>query len=54
MTAEDSAAALSSQYGIFGTAMAGANKETTIETDLVKYTFSSKGGQVSRVELKEY
>ncbi len=54
MTAEDSAVALSSQYGIFGAAMTGANKETIIETDLVKYTFSSKGGQVTRVELNEY
>ncbi len=54
MTAEDSAAALSSQYGIFGAAMAGANQISTVETDLVKYSFSSKGGQITKVELKEY
>ena len=54
MTAEDSAAALNSQYGIFGAAMTGANQTTIVETDLVKYSFNSKGGQITKVELKEY
>ena len=45
---------LNTQYGAFATAMSGSEKTFTIETEKAKYNFSSKGGAIESVELKEY
>jgi YidC/Oxa1 family membrane protein insertase len=42
------------QYGIFSSAVNGTAKEITIENDVAKFTFSSKGGLVKAVELKDF
>jgi len=45
---------LNSQYGAFASAMNGAEETFTIETKRAKYNFSTIGGAVESVELKEY
>ena len=45
---------LAKQYGIFGAAGAGAEETTVIENNLVKVTFTNKGGKIKEVELKEH
>ena len=40
--------------GQFQTAVAGTEKETVLENDVVKITFTNKGAQPKRVELKNY
>lgn len=47
-------AVASEQYGVFAPMLSGSSELITIETDLVKYTFNSKGGTIESVELKEY
>jgi YidC/Oxa1 family membrane protein insertase len=42
------------QYGIFSSAVSGTAKDITIENDVAKFTFSSKGGLVKAVELKDF
>lgn len=46
--------ALTSQFGLFASAMQGEEETFTIETDKAKYRFSNKGGVIEAVELKEY
>lgn len=41
-------------YGEFAAAVAGDTSRYTIETDLLKVTFLSKGGRIASVQLKEY
>ena len=52
----DSAARIQhqSQYGAFASSARGIDQDYIIETDLLKFTISSKGGRISQVELKEY
>lgn len=45
---------LSTQYGAFSTAMQGTEETFVVETDKAKYTFSTKGGAIAAVELKDY
>ena len=42
------------RYGRFATFLSGDNKELTLENDALKLTLSSKGGMVTRAELKKY
>ncbi len=53
-TVSTDTAAATEQYGVFAPMLAGSSKLITVETDLVKYTFNSKGGAIESVELKEY
>ena len=46
--------ALRDRYGIFAGAVEGEEQLWTIENKLQKLTFSSKGGFLKRVELKDY
>ncbi len=41
-------------YGLFAAAMSGEAKDYTLENDKINITFSSKGGLVKKVILKEY
>lgn len=43
-----------STYGPFATAIGGSGKDVVLENDLMKVTFTTKGGRVKQVELKEY
>lgn len=45
---------LNSQYSVFGLATQGENREIILENDKMKITFTSKGGKISYVELKDY
>lgn len=45
---------LNSQYGAFASAMTGTEETFTIETEMAKYNFSTIGGSVESVELKDY
>jgi YidC/Oxa1 family membrane protein insertase len=45
---------LSSQYGVFASAMNGENNKFQVETEKARYNFSTKGGIIESVELKEY
>ena len=45
---------LQRQYGIFGSAGAGSEETTVIENNLVKVTFTNKGGKIKEIELKEH
>ncbi|MBN2637365.1 MAG: membrane protein insertase YidC [Prolixibacteraceae bacterium] len=42
------------QFGVFGNAAIGDEEFYTLENNLVKVTFSNKGGKISSVELKDY
>jgi len=44
----------SSQYGAFVRAAKGTPKEVTLENEELKITFSSKGGKISKVEVKDF
>ncbi len=46
--------ALSQMYGGFGLSGEGSEDLITVENDLMKITFSSKGGRILAVELTEY
>lgn len=41
-------------YGPFATAVGGESKDVVLENDLIKVTFSSKGGVIKSARLKEY
>ena len=45
---------LASKLGVFAPAGAGAEKTETLENDLLKITFTNKGGRIKEVELKQY
>ena len=42
------------KYGVFAALTVGEEEEITLENDDVKITLSTKGGQISQVELKQY
>ncbi len=42
------------QFGIFGAAAVGSEEFYTLENNLMKITFSNKGGRIYSVELKNY
>ena len=42
------------RYGRFASFLTGDNKDITLENDALKLTLSSKGGMVTRAELKKY
>src|SRR5690606_8383987 len=42
------------QFGIFGTAALGEQEFYTLENNLIKITFTNKGGRIYSVELKNY
>ena len=43
-----------SKFGVFAAGAQGTAQDLTIENELVKFTFSSKGGIIKSVELKEF
>ncbi|MFN0037771.1 MAG: membrane protein insertase YidC [Saprospiraceae bacterium] len=47
-------AILGAQFGVFAPAAAGQEQFETLENDLVRITFSSKGGRIKEVFLKKY
>lgn len=47
-------ALLSAQFGAFAPAAAGQEQFETLENDLVRITFSSKGGRIKEVFVKQY
>ena len=54
MLAQKLASALTEKFGVFATSAQGAEQTWTVESKLQKLTFSSKGGFLKQVELKEY
>ncbi len=42
------------KYGVFSAASAGTEKLETLENENIKVTFSSKGGLIKEVQLKDY
>jgi len=48
------AARAEKEYGVFSTASIGEEKYTVVESDLLKLTFSNKGGKIYSVVLKDY
>ncbi|MBR5146701.1 MAG: membrane protein insertase YidC [Bacteroidales bacterium] len=50
----ESYAARYNQYGSFANAAAGENKTWTLENEILKVDFSSRGAYVKTVELKDY
>jgi YidC/Oxa1 family membrane protein insertase len=50
----DSAEIASSKYGIFSEALVGDPEEIEIENDVVRLKYSTKGGLVTEVALKEF
>lgn len=53
---EDSVANLQNQqkFGIFADAAQGEARQVTLENELIKVTFNSKGGEIERVELRTF
>ena len=51
---DESFAARYNQYGSFANAAAGENKTWTLENEILKVDFSSRGAYVKTVELKDY
>ncbi|NIG53454.1 membrane protein insertase YidC [Chitinophaga sp. Cy-1792] len=47
-------AQLSGEYGVFAAAAVGTEQTTILENDVVKITFSNKGGQPIAVQLKKF
>ncbi|MBV7532936.1 membrane protein insertase YidC [Chitinophaga sp. sic0106] len=47
-------AQLSGEYGAFAAAAVGTEQTTVLENDVVKITFSNKGGQPVSVQLKDF
>jgi YidC/Oxa1 family membrane protein insertase len=47
-------AQLAGEYGAFANAATGTRQDATLENDLVKITFSNKGGQPETVQLKNF
>ena len=55
MSAADTAAVdYSDQYGIFAAGVVGDAEDIVIENEQAKFTFSTKGGLLKKVELKDY
>ena len=52
--AQHKANALTDQFGIFAASAQGEERTWTVESQLHKLTFSSKGGFLKQVELKNY
>ena len=52
--AQQQANALTEKFGVFAASAEGAEQTWTVENKLQKLTFSSKGGFLKQVELKEY
>ena len=52
--AQQKALVLRDQYGVFANAAEGEERTFTVENKLQKLTFSTKGGFLKQVELKEY
>lgn len=46
--------AVKAQFGSFASAASGVSKSITVENEDVKYTFSTLGGSIQKVELKKY
>jgi YidC/Oxa1 family membrane protein insertase len=47
-------AILRSQYSVFGSSILGKNEDVVLENDKIKILFSSKGGTIKYIELKDY
>ncbi|MGF6925475.1 YidC/Oxa1 family membrane protein insertase [Chitinophaga sp. W2I13] len=47
-------ALLNGEFGVFAAAATGNMQNTVLENDVVKITFSNKGGQPASVQLKKY
>lgn len=47
-------AQLAGEYGVFANAATGAEQNTILENELVKITFTNKGGQPETVQLKDF
>ncbi len=45
---------LASRFGVFSAAAAGTEQFNTIENDVLKVTFTNKGGRIKQVILKKY
>ncbi|MEN0003789.1 MAG: membrane protein insertase YidC [Bacteroidota bacterium] len=45
---------IASEFGPFAPAAVGEDTESIVENDLMKVTFSSKGGRITQVELKNH
>lgn len=45
---------LTQNFGVFGAAVNAEEKEIKVETDLLRLTFSTRGGFLKTVELKDY
>jgi YidC/Oxa1 family membrane protein insertase len=45
---------LNGEFGVFAVAAAGTEEKTVLENDVVKITFTNKGGQPAIVQLKDY
>lgn len=54
VNAESQLAENTNQFGVFGSAATGSEEYYTLENNLMKITFSSKGGRIYSVELKNY
>jgi len=54
MTDEQAVIDYDSQYGVFAPMLQGEDKKFVIETEVATYTFSTKGGLIEQVELKDY
>lgn len=50
----DSADISNEKFGVFTAALAGEAKSIILENEVINLTFSTKGGLVKKVELKEY
>lgn len=48
------AAQQASQLGVFGPAASGKAKEYTLENDVIKIVFTSKGGRIQYAEMKQH
>lgn len=46
--------ALAAQYGVFAPAATGTEQEVVLENDLLRVTFTNKGGRIKEVFLKKY
>ncbi|RAJ83243.1 YidC/Oxa1 family membrane protein insertase [Chitinophaga dinghuensis] len=47
-------AQISGEYGVFAAAAVGTEQTSVLENDVVKITFSNKGGQPASVQLKKF
>lgn len=54
VSAENQLQAKTDEFGVFGNAAMGTEEFYTLENNLMKITFSNKGGSIYSVELKNY